>query len=490
MNSAVSTLTSPPPTAPAVTMRTPTTSWERRYARLLAFVDTAVVAISVFGTQLIWLGPHPTEVAAAPVSYTTVSSLLAVAWLVALALSGSRHPRIVGRGIAEHRLVIGASLQLFGLVAIGAYLGSIDLSRGYFLLSLPVGTIALLAARTGSRAWLVAQRRRGAMATRVVLLGGEQENARVAAELAREPGVGLIVVGSLALEAESPDDRWTDAQSRRLRRRLHDLQADSVLVTGGPHLQPQDVRRIGWGLEPGRQHLIVAVNLADVAGPRIHTRPVAGLPLVHIETPQYSTKQKFLKRAFDVAGSSLLILLLSPVLLALALLVRLSGPGAVLYRQERVGQGGVHFGMLKFRSMIDGADARLHELLAEQGRDGTPLFKIHDDPRITPVGRWLRKYSLDELPQLFNVLRGDMSLVGPRPQRDAEVAFYDDDARRRLIVRPGMSGLWQVSGRSALAWDDAIRLDLLYVENWSLVGDIAILARTFKAVVAPGDTAH
>ncbi len=140
--------------------------------------------------------------------------------------------------------------------------------------------------------------------------------------------------------------------------------------------------------------------------------------------------------------------------------------------------------------MIDGADARLQELLAAQGREGSPLFKIDNDPRVTPLGRWLRKYSLDELPQLFNVLGGQMSLVGPRPQRDAEVEFYDDDAHRRLMVRPGMSGLWQVSGRSALAWDDAIRLDLFYVENWSLVGDVAILLRTFKAVFAPGSTAH
>jgi len=490
MNLAVSTLSSPSPSAPPSVARASGTPWERRYARILAVVDTIVVLVSVFGAQVLWLGPHPVEVSSAPVSYTTVSVLLSGAWLLALSLSGSRHPRVLGQGIAEHRLILGASLQLFGLVAIGAYLGGIDLSRGYFLLSLPAGTAVLLGARMACRSWLVAQRRKGSLATRVVLLGGDQENARVATELARHPGVGFTVVGVHTLTEEATAGGWTDRHSRRLRERLDDLQADSVLVTGGSHLQPQDIRRIGWILEPGRQHLIVAVNLADVAGPRIHTRPVAGLPLVHIETPQYSTTQKVLKRAFDIIGSATLILLLSPILLALAALVRMSSPGRVLYRQQRVGQGGAHFGMLKFRSMIDGADARLHELLAEQGREGTPLFKIENDPRITGVGRWLRKYSLDELPQLFNVLRGDMSLVGPRPQRDAEVAFYDDDARRRLIVRPGMSGLWQVSGRSALAWDDAIRLDLFYVENWSLVGDIVILARTFKAVIAPGETAH
>lgn len=326
------------------------------------------------------------------------------------------------------------------------------------------------------------------MNARVILVGGADENARVAAELAAQPAAGLQVVGIHELPGEAA--AWDEVQAASLRRLLTDLRADSVLISGGALLEARDIRRIGWSLDPGQQHLIVAVNLTDVAGPRLHTRPVAGLPLVHIETPQFSATQRILKRAFDIAGSASLLLLLAPVFLVLALLVRMSGPGPIFYRQERVGQGGTHFGMIKFRSMIDGADARLHTLLAEQGREGTPLFKVADDPRITPVGRWLRKYSLDELPQLLNVLAGQMSLVGPRPQRDAEVEFYDDDAHRRLMVRPGMSGLWQVSGRSALAWDDAIRLDLFYVENWSLVGDLTILARTFKAVLVPGDTAH
>jgi exopolysaccharide biosynthesis polyprenyl glycosylphosphotransferase len=464
-------------------------AWQARYARRLAVFDAAVVFVAVFGTQLFWLGPDHTGVSAAPVDYTTVSVLLCIAWLTALALWGTRSPRVVGHGVAEHRLVIAASLQLFGLVAMAAYLTGVDLSRGYFLLSLPAGTVTLLAARTLCRSWLGARRRRGDMSTRVVLVGSPEENARVSGEIARQPGVGLIVAGALPRGADDAPT-WTDEDARQLQQLLEDVDADSVLVTGGGHLDAHDIRRIGWGLEPGRHHLIVAVNLTDVAGPRIHTRPVAGLPLVHVETPQYSTRQRVLKRAFDAVVALLLLVALSPLLLVLAVLVRFSGPGPVLYRQERVGQGGTSFGMLKFRSMVDGADARLSELLAAQGRDGSPLFKVDDDPRITPIGRILRTYSLDELPQLFNVLLGQMSLVGPRPQREAEVAFYDDDARRRLIVRPGMSGLWQVSGRSALSWEDAIRLDLFYVENWSLVGDIVILFRTVKAVVAPGATAH
>lgn len=491
MNPAVSYADSPQSSSaatPDVPPRRP--SWQRRYARLLAIVDAAVVASAVFGSQVFWLGPHPVDVGSSPLSYTTLSLALFCAWLLALTIAGTRQQRVVGYGVAEYRLVLGASFQLFGLFAIAAYLTGADVSRGYFLLSLPLGTVALLGGRALCRQGLRTRRRSGDMNNRVLLVGGADENERVASELARQPAAGLQVVGEHALERTPGRAPWDEERGRILHDRLSACGADSVLISGGTLLGAQDIRRIGWSLDPGRQHLIVAVNLTDVAGPRLHTRPVAGLPLVHIETPQFSAIQRLMKRAFDLVVASVLVITLSPVLAVLALLVRASGPGPILYRQDRVGQGGVPFGMLKFRSMVDGADARLHELLAAQGRGGTPLFKLDDDPRITRVGRWLRKYSLDELPQLFNVLGGQMSLVGPRPQRHAEVEFYDDDAHRRLMVRPGMSGLWQVSGRSALAWDDAIRLDLFYVENWSLVGDIVILMRTFKAVIAPGDTAH
>lgn len=190
------------------------------------------------------------------------------------------------------------------------------------------------------------------------------------------------------------------------------------------------------------------------------------------------------KRTFDITVAGILLVLLSPIFLVLALLVRVTSPGPVFYRQERIGLRGTTFNMLKFRSMKINADAELQSLLDAQGSSAKPLFKVSNDPRITPVGRVLRKYSLDELPQLLNVIGGTMSLVGPRPQRAGEVALYDDAAHRRLYVSPGMSGLWQVSGRSNLTWEESIRLDLYYVENWSLMTDVVILFKTFKAVFA------
>jgi len=267
------------------------------------------------------------------------------------------------------------------------------------------------------------------------------------------------------------------------------VKADTVAITSTDELPPDKVKEISWGLEAGRQHLVLAPSIIDIAGPRLHTRPVAGLPLIHVETPRFTRGQLFVKRTFDIIGASILIVLLSPVLLVVTIAVSWTSIGPLLYKQERIGRNGQPFKMLKFRSMRVGADKELKALLEAQGTSEKPLFKIKDDPRITPVGRVIRKYSLDELPQLFNVLGGSMSLVGPRPQIAAEVALYTDAARRRLLARPGLTGLWQVSGRSSLDWEDAVRLDLYYVENWSLVSDLAILMKTAKAVAAPGGSA-
>jgi exopolysaccharide biosynthesis polyprenyl glycosylphosphotransferase len=228
--------------------------------------------------------------------------------------------------------------------------------------------------------------------------------------------------------------------------------------------------------------MIVVPNVADISAQRLDVRPVAGLPLVDVERPQAIAATRWIKRSFDLAVSALLLVLAAPVLAGVALAIWLEDRGPVLFRQVRVGRGGEEFNCLKFRSMCVDAEARLAELQARNQGAGL-LFKIADDPRITRVGRFIRRYSLDELPQLWNAFRGDMSLVGPRPALPREVAQYDSDTRRRLDVRPGLTGLWQVSGRSNLSWEDTVRLDLFYVDNWSMVQDLAILAKTARAVL-------
>ena len=258
----------------------------------------------------------------------------------------------------------------------------------------------------------------------------------------------------------------------------------AVAVAGSDAMDREAVRQLGWDLEGTGIDLALTMALTDVAGPRVLMQPVNGMPLMYVDAPQFRGSKYVLKSLFDWCGAAAATLVLAPALLTIAVLVRVTSPGPVLYAQERIGKDGGTFRMLKFRSMHVGAHDRLAEVLAAEGvTDVGAFYKPRNDPRVTPLGRLLRRYSLDELPQLFNVLRGEMSLVGPRPQIAAEVATYDRAAHRRLLVKPGLTGLWQVSGRSNLDPRTAMRLDVAYVENWTLFGDLVILTRTAKAMV-------
>jgi exopolysaccharide biosynthesis polyprenyl glycosylphosphotransferase len=319
----------------------------------------------------------------------------------------------------------------------------------------------------------------------VIVAGHELAVVAVTRQLRRERYHGLEVVGAcLPPLGPSHDGRvglpvygtFEDvAAAVRIAR------ADTLIVLSCPELDGHALRRLAWQLERDDVDLIVASSLVDVAGDRTTIRPVDGLPMLHVEHPTLSGARRVVKAVFDRAGATALLVAASPLMALVALTVRADSPGPVLFRQVRVGKGGRAFVMYKFRTMCGDADRRLHELRHLNEADAV-TFKIRDDPRVTRVGRRLRRFSLDELPQLFNVLRGDMSLVGPRPPLPEEVAAYPEDARRRLAVRPGMTGLWQVSGRADLPWEEAVRLDLRYVENWSLTLDLVILLRTLTAV--------
>ena len=491
----------PAPTYSAVPARGDAAGWRRTYSRILWFSDLFVLIWAVYGTQLLWFGFGNVEVAIradsriTEFSYWLFSAGLVTAWMWVLALADSRSHRTVGTGNAEYVRVVDSSLRLFGAIAIIAFLTRVDVARGYLLIALPLGIAALLLTRWLWRQWLIAQRMRGNYSARMILVGSVDSVAQVARELQRAPRAGYTVVGACTPSGTVGDvvpgtSIPMMGSVNAVERAMELTGADTVAVTSTDELPPDKVKQISWSLQAGRQHLVLAPSIIDIAGPRLHTRPVAGLPLIHVETPRFTLGQKFVKRSFDLVAAAAFILLLSPILIAVAAAVASSSQGPLLYRQQRIGLYGKPFFMLKFRSMRVGADKELKALLEAQGTSEEPLFKVKNDPRITPVGRFIRKYSLDELPQLFNVLGGTMSLVGPRPQIAAEVALYTDAARRRLLTRPGLTGLWQVSGRSTLNWEDAVRLDLYYVENWSLFGDLAILAKTARAVIAPGDSAH
>lgn len=468
--------------------------WRRRYSRRLRLVDGFVVVWAVTGAFAVRFGfPEIQSSSDRGVDYLLLSVLLVVAWWMMLEFWGSRDARVLGSGSEEYKRVISSSAWLFGFVAIVSYALRIDTARGFVGLAFPSGALGLLAARWLVRQHLSLERKRGKSSSRVLIIGGPHSAAHLVRSLESAPAAGYLPIATYipgattaAVEASGIAVPSTVVQTDfdSILAVILAANVDAVAISAGVNLHPHDLRRLGWELAARDIGMILAPALTDIAGPRIHTQPVAGLPLIHVSTPKLTGGKKVAKRSFDIIVAGLLVALLSPVFLIVALLVRFSDPGPVFYRQERIGLRGTSFHMLKFRSMKVNADAELSALLAAQGSSDTPLFKIQNDPRITPVGRILRKYSLDELPQLFNVLGGSMSLVGPRPQREGEVALYDDAAHRRLYVSPGMSGLWQVSGRSNLSWEESIRLDLYYVENWSLMGDVLILFKTFKAVFA------
>ncbi|MDJ0336170.1 sugar transferase [Salinibacterium sp. G-O1] len=469
--------------------------WRDRYAYRLVITDALVLIWVVFGVQIAWFGITVADVQfrgdfhEVALNYTVVSVAIIGCWMLALSMYGTRGYRVVGTGSTEYKLIADATLRLFGLLAIVSFLFQVEFARGYILIAFPMGLLVLMFSRWMWRQWLGAQRADGNYSSTVLLIGSESSALHFATELARYPRAGYRVVGACVPRGQLADTLpgtlvpvYGDVNS------LHDALAasgaDTVVITSSAELPPQKLRELSWSLEPGRQHLVMAPALTDVGGPRIHTRPVAGLPLIHVETPRYEGFKNFAKRAFDIVGSALLIAIGSPILAGIAVAVRLGTFGPVLFRQERVGIGGTTFTMLKFRSMVTDAEERL-EALRDQDRaaGNSVMFKMKNDPRVTPIGAFMRRFSLDELPQLFNVFRGNMSLVGPRPPLAREVDVYENHVHRRFLVKPGITGLWQVSGRSNLSWEDTVRLDLYYVENWSMTGDLMILWRTARAVL-------
>lgn len=470
--------------------------WPKRYASRLFWSDLLVIAISLLSYRMMslpdivgsvaWAGPFR-------VSYWVVLLVVGLTWLVALDAADTRDRHIVGHGIVEYQRIVRASFVAWGSVLALAFFLQMNLARSLFIVALPLGVVLLIVSRSAWRQWLRRRQLRDSYVHRTVVIGEESKIAHVIRMIGRSKGTDLRLVGAVTSGGGADvaiDGLPVIGDYENAADAVSSARADTVIIAGADDLDPLTLRRLGWAMAERDVNWVVAPALTDIAGPRIHTRPVAGLPLVHVSFPKLEGSNRFFKRMFDLVGSVILIVLLSPVMVAVAIAVKLDGPGSVFYVQERIGRRGEPFPMIKFRTMRKDADSQLALLLDLQGTAGRPMFKVVDDPRVTRVGRFLRKHSLDELPQLFNVLRGELSLVGPRPHRAEEVALYDDTAQRRLLVKPGMSGLWQVSGRSKLDWDDALRLDLYYVENWSFTQDIIILIRTVRAVLAPGKTAH
>jgi exopolysaccharide biosynthesis polyprenyl glycosylphosphotransferase len=390
----------------------------------------------------------------------------------------------------EFRRVDSASLALFGTVAIVSFLLKLKVASGYLAVALPLGLGSLLLTRWLWRIWLAKQRSEGRFLTTVLVVGSHNAAAAMAQEFERVRAAGYRVAGVCVPGWGT--DKGTSVNvdghavpvlgdETAIMDALRATDANMVAVSNTEYLGTGGTRALAWQLEAVDADLVVAPGVVDVAGPRLQIRPVAGLPLLHVDGPQYRGAVKIRKLSLALIGAGLGLLVLSPLFVVVAVLIKFDSRGPVFYRAERTGLNGKPFAMLKFRSMVVGAEKRRIALVGRNEGAG-PLFKMRHDPRVTRVGRWLRRLSIDELPQLINVLLGQLSLVGPRPPLRSEVATYSGDVHRRLLVKPGITGLWQVTGRSNLPWEESVRLDLYYVENWSLVQDLVIVWRTIGAV--------
>lgn len=472
-------------------------AWKKTMHRRLLVTDATILIGVVLGAVVLRFGGAEAKgslsgVAGRPsFGYVSLGVGIAVAWWLTLGLYRTREAHVLGHGAEEYRRVFRATIILFGWLAILSLVLKLDMSRGYLAIAFPLGLICLLLGRKMWRKRLCKERAAGGSTSNVLVIGGVDSAQHLAKTLDKQPLAGYRVSGVWLPDRHGSRHESMYVSERHIpvfgtQRTLAEAiaigRSNAVVVTDTEHLGPEGLKSLAYQLEGIDIDLIVAPNVIDVAGSRIQISGVAGMPFLLLQEPQYSAAGGFAKTLFDRVFALAALILVSPLLLVAALAIKFGDGGPILYKSERIGQGGNPFCMLKFRSMHIDADHRVAELDDNDVGAG-PMFKVRADPRVTPVGRFLRKHSIDELPQLVNVLRGDMSMVGPRPPLPSEVREYDDSARRRLLVKQGLTGLWQVSGRSDLDWEDAVRLDLDYVDNWSMIRDLQIIWQTVRAVI-------
>lgn len=458
----------------------------RVYATRAILLDVAAVFVAgVVGFILRWAIPYSVELNNP--TYVSLVIIVVASWISVLVLRGAYDTRVLGVGSEEFKRVVSATATVFGAVAIVAFALKLDLSRGFVLITFAVGISLLLCVRWSLRAWLRHERRYGHYLHRTIVVGAEPMKSEIVDMLDRDPVAGFTVVDVVAEPpadvTEEALDRWLDEVMTRIS--LED--ADTVAVAGSHALGQQVVQRLAWRLEGPRVDLLVAPTIGDVAGPRVTMRMAADLPLLHLDEPHLTGPKRAIKRTLDVAFGLLLFGLFLPFMVFAAIGTKLSSRGPMFYVQERVGRGGQIIRVPKFRTMVVGSDKLRAELIGRP--DEQIVDRYRQDARITGFGRILRRWSIDEMPQVVNVIVGSMSLVGPRPVLVDEMPLLGDADHRRHLTKPGLTGLWQVSGRKTVDWEERMRLDLDYVEHWSPALDLVIVAKTVKAVLV-GDGAY
>lgn len=475
------TAPSPPPQAARTRVIPDFRHWYTNFRSLLQISDAIAIALSLAVSFWLRFGGGQ----ASRVDDLIALVLVGTTWMVSLSLTESRDKKVLAVGLEEYRRVITSSLYAFGALAICSYLFKVEPSRFVFVMALPLGIAALLTSRWLLRVKLTRARRDGRASVPTILVGSQAQVGATERDLLRYSELGLRPAAAVYTDAgdgfaaASGLPHITRADAPALVAAGH---YGAVVVTDG--VAPNYSRGLAWALERHAVEILFVSELFDLAGPRMTVQTMEGFDLVHIDLPRLTGWPLHIKRVFDFTFSSAALILLSPLFLLIALAIKLDDHGPVIFRQKRIGLNGAEFTIHKFRTMRTDAESHLEELRAES-IGNVALFKLDRDPRVTRIGRLLRTYSLDELPQFWTVLRGRMSVVGPRPHLAKELAGFPDEGLRRLLIKPGITGLWQISGRSDLSLEDSVKLDLRYIESWSLTGDIVVVLKTLKAVFTP-----
>jgi len=452
-----------------------TLEWKPKLRKNLAFFDLVTLTFSLAIVLTIrfpntWQG----NLSDYELRNIFLGLLVLISWLFFLWFNGSRDTNILGFGADEYKRLTNATLLSFTFIAFVSYIFKLEISRAFVLSVFPFGLLLLFIVRRVLRRRLLRARNKGRYLSRVLLLhSGTSDPVEARLALAQHAGFNIVhkIVTS---ENNKFDIKEIVAQALA-------NNCDQIMVGQSAVISATELRKLGWALEETNIDLIVAPAVTEIAGPRLKVSNVEGLPLLHLEQPDFSGTSRITKRLLDLILSIFGLIVISPFLIIIALIIKFYDRGSILYSQKRIGQNNKEFRVYKFRTMFEGSHEQRAKVMAETNKDPR-LAKDPQDPRVTKPGLFLRRWSIDEIPQLINVLKGEMSLVGPRPPLAEEVNQYEKSETRRLLVKPGLTGLWQVSGRSELDWEDAVRLDLYYVENWSLTLDLLIIIRTAAAV--------
>jgi len=450
----------------------------REWRLTAAALDTAALVVVMGGAAFARFGVSNALHFVRPdaASLSAPWPLGVVIWLVAMGLSGLYSPTRCANGVEEARRIVTACLAAPGALVMMSVLLRAQPSRLWLAMSVVAAIPVVGLERRGLR-WITSQMRsRGRWMSRAVIVGGFDAKPLLDT-IDRDPTWGVTPVATCGLVWGELPEFGLEEVSRAARQN----DASTVVVVAGSMSREQVRDTVAAADDDGLNILVVPGLDYEL----LHNLQLVALghePALALERPSLRAHQRFLKRTVDVAVSAVGLTLMSPVFALIAVLIRVDSSGPAIFVQRRIGRHGRVFNVYKFRTMIDGA----HEVRAQfekMNEYAEGLFKIKVDPRLTRFGRFLRRFSLDELPQLWNVLRGEMSLVGPRPALPEEVEAYETRMMRRLVVRPGMTGLWQVSGRNDLTYEDYVRLDLTYAQNWGLILDAYIMLRTLSAVV-------